>query len=233
MLVVWGEGQQRSGRLGATIASRNRFGAYLRAGTIPVNPSTDRQVLIRGYIAALQIAWNIDLTQDQRDAWNEYGANVAWKNRLGQTVHLTGPNHYIRTNTIALLAGLPRVDAAPIIFDVAAPEQALSVAASAALGTLAVSFAAAHDWCSEDNAAQLVYMGIPVNPGKKFFAGPYRFCGAILGDSIAPITSPQDITAVNVPWPYGVGQRIWVRTRIIRADGRVSDYAQTNFLSVA
>ena len=95
MLIVYQEGQQRSGRLGATIAARNRFGNYLRTGTIPVNPSTDRQVLIRGFVAALQLAWNNDLTQDQRDAWNEYGANGSWKNRLGQAVHLTGPNHYI------------------------------------------------------------------------------------------------------------------------------------------
>lgn len=233
MLVVWAEGQQRSGRLGATVASRNRFGAYLRAGTIPVNPSTDRQVAVRGFVAALQLAWNTILTQDQRDAWNEYGANVAWKNRLGQAVNLTGPNHYIRTNVPALLVGLDRVDDAPIIFDVAAPELDLAVVASAAAGTLSVTFDDSKLWVSEDGAAQLIYMGSPVNPGKKFFAGPYRYCDAILGDSVAPLTSPQVVAANLVPWQFAEGQRIWVQTRIIRADGRLSDYAQANFLAVA
>lgn len=232
-LIRFAEGQQRSGSIGASVYSHNRFGAYIRARSVPVNPSTDRQVLVRGFVDNLQIAWNTVLTQAQRDDWNEYGANVNWQNALGETVHLTGPNHYVRTNTNVLLAGLTRIDDPPVIFDVAQSEQALAVVASEAAGTLSVAFDDTADWCSEDGAGQLVHMGIPVNPGKTFFKGPFRYADVLLGDSVAPLTSPQVIAAADVPWPFNEAQRIWVQTRILRADGRLSKFAQTNFLAVA
>lgn len=229
-LISYAEGQQRSGRLGASIYSHNRYGAYIRAGSIPVNPSTDRQVAVRNAVRALTIAWGVDLTQDQRDAWGVYAANVVWTNKLGQSCHLSALNHYIRSNVPLLVQGDTVVDDAPTIFNLAAAEESLAVTASEATQQASVAFDNTADWAGEDDGHQYVYGGLPVNASIKFFGGPYRFMGKIDGDSVTPPTSPALMTW---PWPFAEDNRLWVRTRVSRADGRLSQWAQVNFLALS
>lgn len=229
-VVVLPEGQQRSGSIGGATWSRNRYGQYLRNRAVPVNPNTDRQVAVRNAMQTLTILWQNTLTQAQRDAWDTYGANVNWKNALGQTVTLTGLNHYVRSNTQLVVEGLSRIDAAPTIFNLAAAETALVVTASEATQSLSLAFDDTQDWCDEDGAAQWFFQGIPVNAAIKFFGGPYRRCQRVDGSSTSPPTSPVSATA---QWPIAEGQRIWVRSRILRADGRLSEYAVHNFLCAA
>jgi hypothetical protein len=232
-LVRYAEGQQRSGSMGGSVYSHNRYGQYLRTRSIPVNPSTDRQVLARNRVQALTIRWGTILTQDQRDDWDNYGAAVPWKNRLGDDCHLTGLAHYVRSNSSRMQCNLAILDDAPVILDVAAAEQSLAVVASEAAQTLSVAFDDTAPWCSEDGGYQSIFMGLPQDPSIKYFGSPYRHVSCLLGNSLTPITSPQVILAVFTPWPFNADQRLWVRTRIGRADGRLSHYAQTNFLAVA
>ena len=229
-LVRFAEGQQRSGSSGGTVFSHNRSGAYIRARSKPVNPNTARQVVVRNAVRALSIAWSAVLTQLQRDAWNVYAANVSWLNRLGETITLTGLNHFIRSNTPLLQNGLARIDDAPGQFNLATAELALVCSASEATQQVSVGFDAAADWANEDDAHQFVYMGLPQNESIAFFAGPYRLIGQIDGDGTTPPTSPELLAAA---FPFVEGQRIWIRTRIIRADGRLSEFALTDFLGSA
>jgi hypothetical protein len=229
-LIRFAEGQQRSGHIGATVYSHNRFGQYVRARSIPVNPLTDRQNAVRILMAQLASNWNNLLTQGQRNLWNTYGAQVKVKNRLGDDVYLTGLNQYVRSNVALLQAGLTRVDDAPTIYTLPDPESALVVTASEALQQLAIAFNDAADWCTEAGGAELVSMGSPQNAGIGFFGGPWRFVDAIEGVAPGGVASPQSLA---VPFAFVEGQRIWVRTRIVRADGRLSNFAQTNFLGAA
>lgn len=228
MKVVWAEGQQRSGRLGATIASHNRFGAYLRAGSIPVNPNTDRQVAVRNAVRALSIAWQNTLSQAQRDAWDVYAANVGWFTKLGVAVNLTGSNHYSRSNVARLVSGIASVDDAPNIMNIGTAEKALAVSASEATQQLTVNGDGTMAWIGEANAWQFVYMGLPQNANIRFFGGPYRLTVAIPGAGPPPWPATP-----AAPFVFAEGQRIWVRTRIARGDGRLSDFAQVNFLAAA
>jgi len=228
MKVVFQEGQQRSGRLGATIASHNRFGAYYRAGSIPVNPQTDRQVAIRNAVRNLAIAWQTELTQAQRDAWDVYAANVGWFDKLGQAVNLTGSNHYARTNTQLVALGFGRIDAAPTIMNIGQAESALGCTASEATQQLSITFDDTKAWATEVGAYQHFFMGVPQNASIKFFGGPYRYIVSVAG--VTPAVSPKLATA---PFPFAEGQRIWLRSRIMRADGRLSEFAQVNFLCAA
>lgn len=228
MLVVWPEGQQRSGRLGATIASHNRSGAYLRAGSIPVNPNTARQVAVRNAVRSLTIRWQITLTQAQRDAWDVYGQNVTWLNKVGQSINLTGLNHYIRSNTLSLANGIAAIDAAPTIFNLAQAEDALAVTASEATQDLTIDGNAAAGWIGEAGAWQFYSMGLPQNAGIKFFASPYRQISAVPGAGPPPFPA-----VIAAAFPFAEGQRIWVRSRILRADGRLSQFAEVNFLGAA
>lgn len=227
-LIRYAEGQQRSGSTGATVYSHNRFGAYIRARSVPVNPNTDRQVAVRNAVRGLTIAWQNVLTQDQRDAWDVYGDNVSWQNKFGDTVNLTGLNHYIRSNTVLVSLGFGRIDVAPGIFNIAAAELVLGCTASAATQILTFTFDDTEVWANEAGAFQHFYMGIPQNASIKFFGGPYRYVVSVAG--VTPAVSPLPATA---PFPIVEGQRIWVRSRIMRADGRLSEFAQLNFLCAA
>lgn len=227
-LVVLPEGTQISGSIGGTTHSRNRFGHYIRNRTPPVNPNTDRQVAVRNAVRSLTIAWENTLTQAQRDAWNVYGNNVVWKNRLGQDVHLTGLNHYVRSNTELVTIGDPSVDVAPIIFNLATAELALGATASEATQQLTTSFDDGEAWATEVGAMQFFYMGLPQNAGIKFFGGPWRRYARAVGAD--PAVSP---VVFDGGFAFGAGQRIWIRSRILRADGRLSEFAQVNFLGAA
>jgi len=228
MKVVWAEGQQRSGRLGATIASHNAAGAYLRAGSIPVNPNTDRQVAIRNAVRALTIDWANVLTQSERDAWDVYAANVSWFDVFGAAIKLQGLNHYVRSNVQNVALGFGRLNAAPTIMNIGAAELALGCTASEATQQLSITFDDAKVWATEAGAFQHFYMGLPQNASIKFFKSPFRYVVSVAG--VTPAVSPLAATA---PWPFAEGQRIWLQSRIMRADGRLSEFAQVNFLAAA
>lgn len=227
-LIRFAEGQQRSGSIGSTVYSHNRYGAYIRARSVPVNPNTDRQVAVRNAVRALTIAWQITLTQVQRDAWNTYAANVGWQNKFGDAVNLTGLNHYVRSNTALLMLGLPRVDAAPVIFNLAAAELELDCSASEATQQITCAFDDGEPWATEAGAHQFFYMGLPQNAAITFFGGPFRYIGVANGS--VPDASPLAFAAT---FPFAEGQRIWIQSRILRADGRLSEFAQHNFLGIA
>jgi len=227
-LIRYAEGQQRSGSLGATVYSRNRYGAYTRPRTVPVNPNTDRQVAVRNALRNLSIIWDTVLTQPQRNAWDVYAANIPWTNKFGDPVSLTGLSHYIRSNTPLLQSGIARVDAAPVIFTLAQAEQAMAATASEATQDLTIDGDPAGPWIGEAGAWQFYYMGIPQNASRKFFNGPWRFLTAVPGAGPPPFP-----VVIAAAFPFADGQRIWLRSRVCRADGRLSEFAQVNFLGAA
>lgn len=227
-LIRFAEGQQRSGSVGGTVFSHNRSGAYIRARSVPVNPNTARQVVVRNAARSISIAWQNTLTQAQRDAWNVYAANVTWTNKLGDAINLTGLNHYLRSNAPRVQSGIPRVDVAPVIFNLATAELDLVVSASEATQIITIDGDPAAAWVGEADAWQFFSMGIPQNAGINFFGGPYRLLQAVPGAGPPPF--PALPAAV---FPFAEGQRIWVRSRIARGDGRLSEFAEVNFLAIA
>jgi hypothetical protein len=227
-LVVLPEGTQISGSAGGTTWSHNRSGAYKRNRSVPVNPNTERQVAIRNAIRALTIAWANTLTQAQRNGWDAYAANVVWKNKLGQDITLTGLNHYVRSNTQSVALGFARIDDAPVIFDLATAELNLGCTASEATQQLSITFDDTATWASEAGAFQHFFLGIPKNAAVTFFGGPYKYVVSVAG--VSPAVSPKLATS---PWPIAEGQRLWLRSRILRADGRLSEFALVNFLCAA
>lgn len=227
-LVVHPEGTQVSGSLGGTTWSHNRSGAYKRNRSIPVNPNTDRQAAIRNAVRSLTIAWANTLTQAQRDGWEAYAANVVWKNKLGQNIWLTGLNHYVRSNTQNVALTFGRIDDAPTIMDLATAELSLGCTASEATQQLSITFDDTAAWATEAGAFQHFFLGLPKNAAVKFFGGPYKYVVSVAG--VSPAVSPKLATS---PWPIAANQRLWLRSRIMRADGRLSEFALLNFLCAA
>jgi len=225
-LVKFGGGvAQISGRVGGIVYAKSRFGHVARNFSTPVNPNSDRQGTARARLADLASAWNEVLTQAQRDGWDQFASNVPVLNRLGETVYLTGFNHYIRSNTAIRACGGVDVDASPSIYTLPEKDDAFAIAISEATQLISVTFDDERDYIDENGAYLSIQMGSPKQNSVKFFGGPWRFADSIDGDSVAPPTSP---TTIAVPFPVLEGQKVWAQARIIRADGRVSNLFRTS-----
>ena len=218
-LVRFPEGQQRSGSTGGAVFSHNRYGAYIRSRSTPVNPQTARQTAMRNYTRNLSIRWYAVLTAAQRDGWDLYAANVGWQNKFGESVNLTGLNHYVRGNSVRLQAGLVYIDDAPTVFNLPEAPYLFVCSISEAAQVVSVTFDPTEPWAVEDGGALAIYMGKPRGPARKFFNGPWRYIGLVEGNSITPPVSP---VTPAVAWPCAELQRVTCYARAVRADARLS-----------
>ena len=220
-LVKYGGGVvQMSGSVGGDTFARNRFGNYVRARTKPINPNSAGQQAVRAALTLLTQVWASTLTAAQRTAWNLYASNVAMKNRLSQTIHLTGFNHFIRSNNVLARFGGTPIAAGPVIFELPEKDPTLSLVASEAGQQISISWDNGLPWADEDGAFIYFYQGQPQNTQRNFFDGPWRYLGGISGINGAPVAPP----APFVPkWAIAEGQRQWIYARIFRADGRLSE----------
>lgn len=220
-LVRYGGGIiQMSGSIAGNTHARNRYGNYVRARTKPTNPNTDLQVAIRSIVAQLADRWSQTVTAVQRTAWGLYASSVAMKNKLGETVYLSGFNHYIRSNSARLQAGGTVVDDGPVIFEIPDHDPTFTVSASEATQMLSFVFDNTLAWANEAGGHLIKFQGQPQNAQRNFFAGPWRLIGKVDGVAETPPTSPDEEAAV---FAFAEGQHQWVYARISRADGRLSE----------
>lgn len=210
---------EASGSVGSLTFSHNRGGQYIRQRSVPVNPASAFQVAVRNSMADLTSKWLDTLTAAQRAAWDTYSTNVPLPDALGEPRNAGGVAMYCRSNIPILQAGLPRVDDAPVIFNLGEVTAPSVSAISAAADTVDVAFEATDAWANEDDAALLILASRPQNASINYFAGPYRFAGSVLGDSVTPPTSP---ATLSLPFPVAVGNQVFFQARAVRADGRLT-----------
>jgi len=208
-----------SGKVAGNVFSRNRGGSYVRLGTNVVNPNTPAQQQVRAIMGDLAVAWSEDLTAADRTAWDLYAAAVPMVNRIGATIFLTGQNHFVRSNVPRLQSGLARVDTGPEGGNLG--EAGIITVASVIQVPQAVSvtFDTAQDWVGETGSVAIIQTSRPQAITITSFKGPFRLAGLIEGDDTTPPTSPE---TVEMPFPVAVGQRVFVRARVSREDGRLS-----------
>jgi len=232
-LVKYGGGiVQMSGSMAGNTYARNRYGNYLRARTKPVNPNTLRQQQVRAAMSVLTERWADTLTANQRTAWNLYASNVAMLNKLGESMHLSGFNHYIRSNTIHARLGQTIVDDGPVVFELPETDPILNITASEATQQVTVNFDDGLDWSTEDGAVMQFFLGQPQNAQRNFFDGPWRYMGGVAGVDPGGAASPEVENAAGV-WAIAEGQHIWMYARIIRADHRISTRFTANIIVAA
>lgn len=230
-LVKFGGGiTEMRGSIGGTVFSRNKSGAIARQRTTPINPKSALQSAIRALQSVVAQAWRSATSAAQKAAWAVFAANVPAKNKLGEVINLSGFNQYVKSNMTAQNAGLPAIAGAPIVFTLPGEDPTVTGVVSEGSQDIAVAFDDARDWVDEDDAAMIVQMGIPQDDSIEFFDGPWRHAGAILGDNTTAPTTPEQVA---VPFPVAAGQKIFIRTKIIRADGRVSDSFQVSAIAGA
>lgn len=220
-LVKYGGGVvQISGSIAGNTHARNRYGNYIRARTKPINPNTDNQIAIRATLAFLTDRWAQTLEAPQRTAWNLYASNVTMTNKLGESINLSGFNHYIRSNVIRHISSEGVVDDGPVIFEIPAQDPALTVAVSEATQHKTVTFNPALDWVTEDSAYMYLFDGQPQNAQRNFFNGPWRGVQEVAGIDPAGAVTP---VVAGIKFVVSNGQHFWMYARISMADGRLSE----------
>lgn len=195
---------QISGSIGGMTGSHNKSGMYLRSRAIPTDPQTARQIALRDMMSMYSQMWSQTLTQAQRDGWNTYAANVQVLNPLGDSINISGQNHYLRANVsrsaassqLALTTPLTSINDSPAIFELPMlmPPTITDLEQD---GEIAFDDSAA--WVDSAANALLMYIGRPRNEGVEFFKGPYRLALAIQGDVTTPPASPFTIPASAAP----------------------------------
>lgn len=220
-LIKYGGGiVQMSGSIAGNTHARNRFGNYCRARTKPVNPKSARQSAARIAVMFLAEQWREDPMDDaKREAWETYANGVNWNNKLGEVVKLTGFNHFIRSNAALVRCDATYVADGPPDIGLPPGDTGLVITANATTQKLSVAFTDTFDWAKETGAYLSVEMGMPQNPTRNFFGGPWRFAAAIAGVDTTGVSSPQ---LLDPPFTLTPGQKVWTRAKIIRKDARLS-----------
>lgn len=208
-----------SGKIGGIVIAHNKGGMYFRALVAVTNPNTPAQNFVRATVSDLTNGWSNVLSQAQRDLWETYAQNVPLANALGVPRNVSGINMFVRSN-VGRAQGtlLPRVTIAPSVFDLG--EFTPFTAPTASIGSsVGFAFTNTDAWANEDDSAIQVWASRPQNASIQYFTNPYRFAGQVDGDAITPPTSPAAITS---PFLSVSGQRVFLRVRVTRADGRLS-----------
>lgn len=129
---------QVSGRVGGTIFSRNRGGAYLRNGSIPATVTTPAAQSIKSITAAMSQAWAI-LDEEVREQWREWATQNPVINRLGQSRTLSGHQAFVQINARLVYAGF-NVTPSPVLTASPAPFTPGAVVFTANTSTLTVAY---------------------------------------------------------------------------------------------
>lgn len=166
------------GKVGGSVFSVSRAGAYVRNKVTPVNRRTASQQSIRSLLAGFAQAWRA-LTQSQRDGWNNAAANgFTYTNIFGDTKHKSGIGLYTGLNMNLDISGNATIDDAPVQGAVSNPSS-IAPAAAAGATTLFVNAGYAAGDVVPAGMTLLVFATAPVSAGISFVKSQLRLIGSI------------------------------------------------------
>jgi len=199
----------QSGSAADVVASRNRFGQYNRTRATPIQPRTDRQNLIRGFMSDASGAWR-DLTDAVRAAWNSYGSTTPSVDSLGQTVYPTGHQRFVGLYVALANVGLTVPPSVPTIPPEAPPAVTGLTILNDGTAELTVSPVAS------STKVLVIEASPPVSAGVSF-NGDYRFVTKLTVTTlgVAPFGTPLTAKFGLIP----TGRRVFIRAYWVTAAG--------------
>lgn len=220
------------GSTGKITFGRNRYGAYTRRRTKPVNPNSTRQATVRGFFRTAVTAWFDTLTVSERLAWKTYAEATPWLNRAGESTFLSGQAAFIRqyTHLLDVLGGssaLAEARVAPAIpatgaLNITLAELVYDISDTAWNLNLATPIVD-NSWNDGDADSYLtVAISEPMSPGRTF--RPNKFQKLLSEQAPGVPADSLNIAPVSVPFPYALsiagGQHVWFRFRGYSATNR-------------
>lgn len=221
------------GSQGGTVYARNKFGNYRRNKTTPVNPNTARQQDVRGFLAQVSQYYSEHLTEENRRGWEVFAANTAFRNNFNQTIHMSAIQVFVQANCLRKRAGLAIVDAPPPT--AGACQQIVMntpdfTAHSADQKVYIFQASALDGWDNTlDDDYCLIYAGLPKDKNVMFFNGPWRYKYALPGAVTDGITFPWSFT---YPYQFQTGQKLFIKTRHLDPNSKVSGATQISITAV-
>jgi len=173
-----------------------------RIFTVPTNPRSVRQLVIRGLMTAGSRAWAA-LTDGNRDGWETYSDSQSRKNIFGQDVRASGFNEYCALYVMASEVGETPVSVAPIT---AAPLQVTDGACESTAGGESFTLT----WTDEQGGFVDLWMTGPLGPGRQPRESDYSH-----------ISFTPDATATVIPAGLTPVTKYGVRIRQVFANGQV------------
>ncbi len=182
MKIKWGslvvDGRNK---IGGHVASKNRFGSYIRTKVTPSNPRTPAQIAERNRLATLSSAFRA-LTTEQIAAWNDAAKLYAKTDIFGDLRVNTGLQLYVALNANLLQIGATTINdpPAPINAEVVfVQELSVSKTSNQILLTL-----------SDDTPATsvMIVKATPaLSPGINFVKTELRKIGTVPANSSTPV----------------------------------------------
>lgn len=216
-----------SGSKGASTFSRNRYGAYQRRRTKPVNPDSVLQQSIRSNMRTAVELWTDTLTEVQRQAWTDWAAAVPWLNKIGETVQLTGQAAWIRAYVarnywLLTPTGYFAPPPSATLPSLVITEESVQLTYDISANTLefeAGAPLASNSWQVETGRLNIM-VSQPVNLSRNFRPNRFRKLGTYVVGEVP--TATVNLAGETSPWVPWSGCRMWVKLRAIDADFNVS-----------
>lgn len=198
------------GSTGGVVFSRNRYGAYTRNRTKPVDPSTSAQNDQRTRMSASVVQWR-DLDESERRAFNAKALTTPMTNRLGETFNPSGMNLFIRGATLLQMAGIAAVTVPPVNVSINDGHCYTDYVVDPGL----VIHSEVSTW--PDNAVLLAWRQVDLSPSIYYYKGPYAKASVITSGNFADdaytLVADADLQADSVQM---------VCWRLVGADGAAS-----------
>lgn len=192
-------------KVGGSVFSKNRAGAYVRNKVTPVNPSTVAQGNSRSRFTGFSQGWR-GLTSGQQSQWRDATSSFPKTDQFGNIYYLSGAQLYQSLNNSLKVVGASAITAPPVPSSV---EAVTSATLTMTKGTPSASLAFAPSPVPA-NTAFMIYATPGVSPGVSFVKNQYRLIGVISSAD----TTPEDILSAYTA-KYGLvpaaGQRVYIK----------------------
>lgn len=191
------------GSIGGTVYSRNRYGAYVRSRTAPVQPRTSKQTAVRNQFTTFITRWR-GLTVPEQAQWNTFAGIQPTVNRLGATRYLSGSQWFVKVNMTRYSLGLYSIVTPPPPVAIFAISDCTAVA-DQSLNTIVLTPT------SGGSAADFyeVFATPPLSPGISFTGkSQFRLMGVFAGDDVTLALTSAYIATFGGLGGYTPGQVI-------------------------
>lgn len=198
-------------KLNGSVASKNRFGSYLRNKVTPVNPQTSFQQIVRQQLGAFSSQYR-GLTPAQRSSWINGAQNFPFTDIFGDIRYLSGQMLFVKLNINLANAGSAAIQSAPL--PVGVPELTVeSVTATAAAGALTALTIDVSEATVPAGFALAVYATPPTPASIQFVKNRYRFIGVTT--VAAGVADIQAAYEARLGGGANAGEMIHVRVALI------------------
>lgn len=206
------------GSVGSETYSRNPGGLYVKARSTPTQPASSHRDLTQLALTTITQAWSGTLTEAQRAGWRQYAKRWPIPNRLGQMIHVTGLNHFVRCNFYEFLShtSVRNLNAPP-----SGPAHIPTFTFTANGTSNQVTIALPMTNYSPPPTEQRLYLflGEGINSGRTYYSSPWRWSGYNWWSGSYWVNSPW---TVSTPWPISAGNKIFAKIVTVLTDAETS-----------